>query len=251
MPAWGRKPCTPVPIIIGMSFRIRPIIKARSRPYPNVHKDYNKAAISSFNYLTSSFAATSPHVGIYNVAYDIWINGVATAGCTEVMIWTENYNQVPAGNKMQTVDLGGRTYDVWKSGGSQTYIAFVPTAKMTAGTIDLLEIFTWIISKNWIPSSSTIGQICFGVEIVSTNGTNVTFTFSDFSINTVPPNGTMRRISLGTEAASSNWEGEYYMVSGRRLKHGNSRFEGAKSLFWFNRKSDKKDARYSGMIVVK
>ena len=29
--------------------------------------------------ITSTFAATSPHVGIYNVAYDIWINGIASA----------------------------------------------------------------------------------------------------------------------------------------------------------------------------
>jgi hypothetical protein len=151
------------------------------KTYPNVHKDYNNVAISTFDTITSSFAASSPHVGIYNVAYDIWTNGVATPGCTEFMIWTENYNQVPAGSLAATATLGGRTYNVWKTS-SGGYIAFVPAAVFTSGTIDLLEIFKWTMSKGWLPANSTVGQICFGVEIVSTNSTKATFKFTDFSI---------------------------------------------------------------------
>ena len=112
------------------------------KTYPNVHKDYNNVPISSFKTITSTFAETSPHVGIYDVAYDIWTNGVATAGCTEFMIWTENYNQVPAGSLAATVTLGGRTYNVWKTS-NNGYIAFVPTAVFTSGTVDILEIFNW------------------------------------------------------------------------------------------------------------
>jgi hypothetical protein len=151
------------------------------KTYPNVHKDYNNVSISSFNAITSTFAATSPHVGIYNVAYDIWTNGVATAGSTELMIWTENYNQVPAGSKAATTTFGGMTYDVYKTS-SNSYIAFVPNAPLTSGTLDLLAIFNWTISKGWLAASSTLGQIDFGVEIVSTDGKDVTFTFTDFSI---------------------------------------------------------------------
>lgn len=151
------------------------------KTYPNVHKDYDNTRISSFNRITSTFAATSPHVGIYNVAFDIWTNGVATSGSTEIMIWTENFKQVPAGNKVTRVSLGGRTYNVWKTSDNH-YIALVPTAVMRSGSIDLLGIFKWLMSKGWLPSSSTLGQICFGVEIVSTDGRNATFSFTDFSI---------------------------------------------------------------------
>jgi Glycosyl hydrolase family 12 len=151
------------------------------KTYPNVHKDYNNVPISSFNTINSTFAATSPHVGIYDVAYDIWTNGVATSGSTEFMIWTENYNQVPAGSQVASVIFGGRTYNVWKTSDS-SYIAFVPTVVFTSGTVDLLEIFNWTISKGWLPANSTLGQICFGVEIVATNGGNATFQFTDFSI---------------------------------------------------------------------
>ena len=151
------------------------------KTYPNVHKDYDNVRISSFNRIRSTFAATSPHVGIYNVAYDIWANGVATSGSTEIMIWTENFKQVPAGNKVARVGLGGRTYNVWKTSDNH-YIALVPTAVMKSGSIDLLAIFKWLMSKGWLPANSTLGQIDFGVEIVSTDDRNATFTFTDFSI---------------------------------------------------------------------
>jgi hypothetical protein len=151
------------------------------KTYPNVHMDYNDVPISSFNAITSTFAATSPHVGIYNVAYDIWTNGVATSGSTEFMIWTENYNQVPAGSHVATPNLGGRTYDVYKTANNQ-YIAFVPTVVLTSGTLDLLEIFNWTTSQGWFPANSTLGQICFGVEIVDTGGAEARFDFTDFSI---------------------------------------------------------------------
>lgn len=166
------------------------------KTYPNVHKDYNKTPVSSFAYLTSAFAAISPHVGIYDVAYDIWLNGVASAGSNEVMIWTENYNQVPAGTKADTLTLGGQKYNVWKDGGN-SYFAFVPATAMTSGRIDLLALFNWMIGKGWLPAASTLGQICFGVEIVSTNGADAKFTFSDFSIDTAPPNGVVRKATVG------------------------------------------------------
>jgi hypothetical protein len=151
------------------------------KTYPNVHKDYNNTPIKSFSALSSSFAATAPHTGIYDVAYDIWTNGVATSGSTEIMIWTENIHQVPAGQKVRTVALGSHTYNVWKTS-DNSYIAFVPTAVMTAGTLNLLELFKWTMGQGWLASNSTLGQICYGVEIVSTGGTNQRFSFTNFSI---------------------------------------------------------------------
>jgi hypothetical protein len=152
------------------------------KTYPNVHKDYDSVPIGSFNSVTSAFAETSPHVGIYNFAYDIWINGIASPGCTEIMIWTENFNQVPGGSYVQDVTFGGRTFKVYKRSKSG-YIAFVPTADFTSAALDLLEIMNWTIAKGWLPASSTLNQICFGVEIVSTDDTYATFQISTFSID--------------------------------------------------------------------
>ena len=79
--------------------------------------------------------------------------------------------------------LSGRTYHVFKTS-NNSYIAFVPTVVFTSGTVDILEIFNWTMSMGWLPSNSTMGQLDFGVEIVSTNGADATYKFTDFSITT-------------------------------------------------------------------
>ena len=152
------------------------------KTYPNVHKDYRSVPMDSFESLTSTFAETSPHAGIYNVAYDIWINGIAKPGCTEIMIWTENFKQVPGGRHVQDVTFGDRTYRVYKRS-SSGYIAFVATTNFTSGTVNLLDIMKWSAAKGWLPTNSTLNQICFGVEMVSTDGADARFAVTAFSID--------------------------------------------------------------------
>ncbi len=152
------------------------------KTYPNVHEDFGSApALSSFSAISSSFAHAGPHVGIYEFAYDMWLNGVASSGSTEVMIWTENFNQVPSGSVQETVGFDGQSYQVYKSG---SYIAFVDTTNVTSGTVNLLAFFNHIIAKGWIPATSTLGAIDYGVELVSTGAMDATFTVNGFSLTT-------------------------------------------------------------------
>jgi len=153
------------------------------KTYPNVHKDFGAApAISSFSMVSSRFAHAGPHVGIYEFAYDIWLNGVASNGSTEVMIWTDNFNQVPSGSVQETVTFGGQSYRVYKSG---SYIAFVETVNVASGSLNLLDFFNHIIAKGWIPSTSTLSAVDYGVELVSTNGADASFVVNDFSLTTM------------------------------------------------------------------
>jgi hypothetical protein len=168
------------------------------KTYPDVQMDFQETGtstgsgvpISSFNSITSTFAETSPHVGIYEDAYDIFVNSstLVGPGTTEIMIWVDNYNQVPAGNKVATaVSLDGRTYDVYyeaDNGNGGHYIAFVASTNFTSGTVDILAFFNYAIQKTWIPAMAPLNQICFGVEICETNGAGATFEFTDFSIST-------------------------------------------------------------------
>lgn len=149
--------------------------------FPSVQENFNKnPLVSSFSTITSAFAEASPHVGDYEVAYDIWLNNMAN----ELMIWVDNYNQTPAGKKVASnVSLGGRTFDVWWNS-SSGYVAFDANATFTSGTVDLLQIFNYSIQQGWLPPSSTLGQINLGVEICSTNGQAATWYFNDFSITT-------------------------------------------------------------------
>jgi hypothetical protein len=148
--------------------------------YPNVHEDFADVALSTFKTITSTFAESSPHVGIYEDAYDIWFDGFGQ-GHTEIMIWVDNEKQVPSGNKLATQPFSGHTYDAYRTTDG-SYIALVATANFTSGTIDLLEVFKWIQSKGWLASTTKLSQIDFGVEIVDTAGGPATYTFTDFSI---------------------------------------------------------------------
>jgi Glycosyl hydrolase family 12 len=152
------------------------------KTYPNAHMDFSsEPAISSFHSIDSTFAESSPDTGIYEDAYDIWINGVASSGSTEIMIWTHNHGQSPSGSVGGNATLGGRAYTVWHNG---SYIAFVANTNFTSGSMDLLDFFNWVIGQGWMPASSTLGQVDYGAELVSTNGTPATFTFTNFSVST-------------------------------------------------------------------
>jgi hypothetical protein len=151
------------------------------KTFPNSHRDFdNNPEISSLSSITSTFAETSPDSGIYEDAYDIWLNGIASSGSTEVMIWTDNHGQTPSGSVQATVTIDGRSYAVWKTTG---YIAFVASTNFTSGTLNLLGFFQWLMKQGWIPGNTTLGQVDYGPELVSTNGVPATFTFSNFSVD--------------------------------------------------------------------
>lgn len=145
--------------------------------------------ISTFKSITSTFAETSPHVGIYEDAYDIFVNSntLVGPGTTEIMIWVDNFKQVPAGNKVATaVAIDSRAWDVYyeaDNGNGGHYVAFVVNTNVTSGTVDVLAFFNYVIGKSWIPSTAPLNQICFGIEICETNGAAATFEVTDFSIN--------------------------------------------------------------------
>lgn len=151
------------------------------KSYPNVHRDFpHKPLISSFKKIVSSFAQSGPHTGIYEYAYDIWLNGVASSGSTEMMIWTDNFGQIPSGSKQGIFTDGDQTYTVWKTPGN--YIAFVANKNVTSGMINMLHFYDYLIAKGWIPSNSTIGQIGYGIELVSTDNVPAVFKVTGFSL---------------------------------------------------------------------
>lgn len=158
------------------------------KTYPNVHKDYHnwstgaEPRLSSFRTIRSTFAARTPRVGIYNAAFDVWLNGVP--GNREIMIWTDNYRQVPAGSLVaRGLSFSGHTWKVYATRDNH-YLAFVPSQRITRGTMRIKSMLNWLVAKGRVPANSTLGQICFGFEIVSTGGKRATFKVNDFSVTT-------------------------------------------------------------------
>lgn len=157
------------------------------KTYPNVHKDFHnwstgaEPRLDTFTKIWSTFAARTPRVGIYNAAYDVWLNGVP--GEHEVMIWTDNYRQVPAGSRVAKVRLSGKVWRVYATR-DNGYIAFVPKRRLTDGSLNIKRMLMWLVRRGRLERDVTLGQICFGFEVVSTGGSPATFSVSDFSVTT-------------------------------------------------------------------
>jgi hypothetical protein len=159
------------------------------KTYPNVHRDYHdwstghEPRISAFRTIRTTFASRSPHVGIYDGAYDIWLNGVADSGSTELMIWTDNHRQVPAGAVVEKgLRFSHRTWKLWATG-DHRYVALVPGRPLGHGTINLKRRFADLVARGLLPRRSTLGQVCFGYEMVSTHGTTRRFKIDRFSVS--------------------------------------------------------------------
>ncbi|MGH8824577.1 MAG: GH12 family glycosyl hydrolase domain-containing protein [Jiangellaceae bacterium] len=146
--------------------------------YPNVHRDYNDIPLSQIT--SARFGATGPHCAgcIWNIAFDIWIGDGFSH---ELMIWTENWNQRPAGNVVGTTTIGGQQYQVWRSGsGDGGIITYLSVTPQTSGTMPLALFFADVRARGWTPT--TTWQVDYGVEVVDTNGKPERFDFTDFSI---------------------------------------------------------------------
>ena len=58
--------------------------------------------VASWKSITSRYSDVPPGVGkssgIWEFEYDIWLNGIVTPKSTEIMIWTFDNGQAPAGH---------------------------------------------------------------------------------------------------------------------------------------------------------
>lgn len=149
--------------------------------YPNVHKDFSDPAVSSFTKISSIFAHTAPTYGDWDVAYDVWFNGLAT----ELMIWTQSNGRqahVPGIPQVGSVTIDGITYNIHKTNGG--YVAYDMPTTHTSGTVNILGIIKDAQSRGYIPNNATLTQIGYGVEGCNTNGIDTKFEFNNFSLTT-------------------------------------------------------------------
>jgi hypothetical protein len=159
---------------------------------PNVQQTWypTPTKLSRWKSITSQFSyvppGTGPDYGIWEFEYDIWLNGLADDKSTEIMIWTYNNGQRPAGSPVDAFYDAGHAYVVYYSPLPREYIAFVDLSQKLSGSINLLDFFNYAISKGWMLRSSTLYQICNGVELVSTNGKPEKFAINNFAIDMKP-----------------------------------------------------------------
>jgi hypothetical protein len=129
----------------------------------------------------------------YNVAWDLWLNGVASGNYTEMMIWTQHGgNAAPAGSRRADWTApGGQVYEVWwdgntaaQSGGS--YLAFISKNTQLSGTVDIRAFIAESAARGYINANPTLNQLNFGVEVrdtgTATQAAPARFTLTDFAL---------------------------------------------------------------------
>lgn len=168
--------------------------------YPDVHLDIPSATdqmggkpLSTWpTAITGRFAGKGPGAGSYDVAWDLWLNGVADKNSFELMVWTEAHGAAePAGNKIAsyTDASTGQVYDVWWDGThtDQAYLAYVSQKTQLSGTVDLRAMIVNAQKQGYLPpGNTTVNQINYGDEVRDTQGATSAnpyrFTVSDFGI---------------------------------------------------------------------
>jgi Glycosyl hydrolase family 12 len=149
------------------------------KSYPHAEFDINKS-LTALHGVSSKFNVTVPGTGVYNTAYDIWLNNNAF----EVMLWMNEVTAGPLGTLQQTVTVGGFTWQLYAgSNGANEVYSFINTGQTSSGTVDVLAVLKWLQSAGRFGSTTaTLGSVQFGWEISSTGGVNRTFTTNSYSV---------------------------------------------------------------------
>jgi len=159
--------------------------------YPNVHQDMpnwpNGVPVSNFSKVESTFAGVPQAKGNFNVAYDIWINGVGNGnGSTELMIWTETRPQTlqPLGTDQGDLTINGVVYDVFRyNSGGMNVVSYKARSTVRSGKFDLKQIIGDGVSRGFIPANPRLSAVDYGIEYRFTDGT-ARFDVTDFSVTT-------------------------------------------------------------------
>jgi Glycosyl hydrolase family 12 len=155
--------------------------------YPDLQQVYTMSnntgpRISSYWYIRSRWSISQPDQrgDDYEAAFDIWLDVPGSPSHhNEIMIWTDNWHQTPAGSVTGHAQIYGRKFTVWAN---YNTVSFVLDRPGSYGLTHILATLTWLVSHHYIPADTGIGLIGFGWEICSTHGVPETFRVNSYSL---------------------------------------------------------------------
>jgi hypothetical protein len=155
--------------------------------------------LANYTDITSTYSVTMPSSpgasDDYEAAYDIWLGDPGKTSWTndqEIMIWTDNHGQTPAGRdigKTWTDPSTGDVYEIWVDPGSTSVgsaaatLTLVSRTNQASGSVDLLDVFKWLQSAGYTSSSAGIDQLDYGFELCSTSGVTETFAVNGYTLD--------------------------------------------------------------------
>jgi hypothetical protein len=125
----------------------------------------------------------------YEAAYDLWLGTPSSQYGQEIMVWTDNHGQTPAGSdtgKTWTDPTTGDVYEIWVTSPSAAadnpLVTFVAQKNATSGSVDLLDVFKFL-QTDGLTTETGVNQMDYGFEICSTSGQNATFSLNGYTLN--------------------------------------------------------------------
>ncbi|MDK1473915.1 cellulose binding domain-containing protein [Streptomyces sp. 549] len=127
------------------------------------------ARISDISGAPSSISYGYVPGGVYNAAYDIWLDPTPrTDGVnrTEIMIWFNRVGPVqPIGSPVGTATVGGRTWEVWTgSNGSNDVISFVAPSAIASWSFDVMDFVDQAVARGLARSDWYLTSVQAGFE---------------------------------------------------------------------------------------
>ncbi|MER7005437.1 cellulose binding domain-containing protein [Dactylosporangium sp. NPDC000555] len=118
---------------------------------------------------TSSVTFSYPNSGVYDAAYDIWLDPAPRedgVNRQELMIWFNRQGQVqPVGTRTGSVTIGGRTWEVWTgNNGSNDVVSYVAPSPITTWNFSVLDFVTDVQKRSSVTDAWYLTSIQAGFE---------------------------------------------------------------------------------------
>jgi hypothetical protein len=125
--------------------------------------------LSQLSSATSSITFSYPGSGVYNAAYDIWLDPTPRkdgVNQQEIMIWFNRQGSIqPVGSRTATATIGGRTWEVWSgNGASHNVVSYVAPSPVTSWNFSVLDFVNDTRSRSNVTNSWYLTSIQAGFE---------------------------------------------------------------------------------------
>jgi hypothetical protein len=119
---------------------------------------------------TSSVAFSYPSSGVYNGAYDIWLDPTPRkdgVNKQELMIWFKRQGSIQpvGGSPSGSATIGGRTWEVWSGNNSlNDVVSYVAPSAITTWNFNILDFINDIKTRTGVTNSWYLTSIQAGFE---------------------------------------------------------------------------------------
>ncbi|WP_428334201.1 beta strand repeat-containing protein [Novosphingobium sp.] len=180
--------------------------------------------VGNLTALTTSFnIAVGGDTSGFDVAYDIWLTSVPGGNkstiTNEIMIWLHQGSFQPSGTRVGNFTDGSFTASIYYNAATH-YTAVVANQDVSAGTIDILKLFTTlegmgIVNKNEYLASSSLGaEAASGAGTLTVNALTYNVASNDGAGTTITDSVTG---AVTTKAVTSTVAGHTEIIGGNGM----------------------------------